>query len=47
MDNLGQGVWCLVDVEVRSAKTRVCDCKKNGTNKSAIITKKKKSDTNK
>ena len=28
MVHLGERVWCLADVEVSSAKTEVCDCKK-------------------
>ena len=39
MDDLGESVWCLVDIKVGSASTEVCDCKKS-ENKSAIITKK-------
>ena len=28
VDNLGESVWCLSGVEVSSAKSKVCDCKK-------------------
>jgi len=41
LNNLGECVM-LADIEVSSAKTEVCDCKKkkNGITKPAIITKK-------
>jgi hypothetical protein len=42
---LRETMLCLADVEVSSAKTKVCDCKIYthiyGINKSAIITKKR------
>jgi len=37
VDDLGESVCCIADVEVRSAKTKVCDCKKQSINKAAII----------
>jgi hypothetical protein len=37
MDDLGESVWCLVDIKVGSANTDVCDCKKS-ENKLAILT---------
>ena len=37
MDNLGESVWCLAGVEVSSAKSKVCDCKKKSINKEVII----------
>ena len=33
----GEGVRCLADVEVRNAKTEVCDCKEKTINKAVII----------
>jgi hypothetical protein len=44
VDNLGENVWCLVDIEVGSANTGACGCKKS-ENKSAIH--KKRDDVNK
>ena len=41
MDDVGDIAWCLADVEVSSAKTKACDCKKkerkNVFNKAGII----------
>jgi hypothetical protein len=39
---LGEGVWCLADIEVSSAKTEAHNCLKNTIyiNKSAKVTKK-------
>jgi hypothetical protein len=42
VDDLGESVWCLVDIEVSSAKTVMCDWGQSGVtridiNKSAII----------
>jgi hypothetical protein len=50
MDDLGERercvcvracVWSLADIEVHSAQTEVCDCKKIGIIKAATITKNK------
>jgi hypothetical protein len=34
---MGKSVWCLAGVEVSSAKSKVCDCKKKSINKEVII----------